>query len=88
MRTSVIIENLKCDDCKNSVVAAIKKFKGITNYNIDITTGSLSLNYSSHNAIEGLRLYLLKIGHPITEDVSLIKSRNSEMLYFPEEKNP
>tara|TARA_R110002126_G_scaffold129572_3_gene272489 strand:+ start:22778 stop:22996 length:219 start_codon:yes stop_codon:yes gene_type:complete len=69
------------------VVTALKKFKGITNYNIDITIGSLSLNYSSHNAIEGLRFYLSQIGHPITEDLSLIKNRDSDPDYLPYKEN-
>ena len=87
MRTTVIIENLKCNDSKSSVVAALKKFKGITNYNIDITTGSISLEYRSHNAMEGLRFYLSQIGHPITEDLSLIKNRDSDSDYLPYQEN-
>ncbi|WP_397446214.1 heavy-metal-associated domain-containing protein [Polaribacter sp. R77954] len=83
MRTTVIIENLRCDDCKNTVATAIKKFKGISNFNIDITTGSLSFDYRSHNAMEGLRFYLSKIGFPITEDISLIKNRDADPDYYP-----
>lgn len=74
MKTTVIIENLRCDDCKKTVATAIEKFKGISNYKINIKTGSLSLDYRSHNAMEGLRFYLEKIGHPITEDINLIKT--------------
>jgi len=85
MTTTVIIKNLRCDDCKKTVVAAIEKFKGITNFDIDITTGSLSLEYRSHNAMEGLRFYLSQIGHPITEDISLIKNRKNDRDYIPYE---
>lgn len=87
MRTTVIIKNLKCDDCKKTVVNAIKEFKGISNFDIDITKGSLSFDYTSHNAMEGFRFQLSKIGHPITEDISLIEKSDSDMLYFPFEEN-
>ena len=87
MTTTVIIKNLRCDDCKKTVVAAIEKFKGITNFKIDITTGSLSLEYRSHNVMEGLRFYLSQIGHPITEDLSLIKNRDSDSDYLPYQEN-
>jgi copper chaperone len=87
MRTTVIIENLRCDDCRKTVAKALKEFKGISNFDIDITSGSLSFDYRSHNAMEGLRFHLSKIGHPITEDISLIKNRNSDMLYFSAEKS-
>lgn len=81
MRTTVIIDKLRCDDCRNTVITILKNFKGITNYNIDITSGTLSFDYTSHNAIEGLRFYLAKIGHPITEDLSLIKNKESDSDY-------
>lgn len=73
MRTTVIIQNLRCNDCRHKVVTAIAKFKSISNVVTDITIGSLSFDYSSHNAIEGLRIHLSEIGHPITEDPSIIK---------------
>ncbi|WP_439131702.1 heavy-metal-associated domain-containing protein [Polaribacter sp.] len=83
MRTTVIIENLRCDDCKKTVATAVERFKGISNFTIDIATGSLSFDYRSHNAMEGLRFYLSKIGYPITEDTSLIKNKNVDADYFP-----
>lgn len=83
MRTTVVIDKLRCNNCKNTVIAALKKFKGISNFDIDISTGTLSFDFTSHNAMEGLRFHLSQIGHPITEDVSLIKNRASDMLYFP-----
>ncbi len=83
MRTTVIIENLRCDDCKKTVATAIEGFKGISNFNIDIVTGSLSFDYRSHNAMEGLRFYLNKIGYPITEDTSLIKNETVDSDYLP-----
>lgn len=76
MKTTVIIQNLKCNDCKQKVITAIYNHKGISNYKIDINIGSLTFNYTSHNAMEGLRFNLLKIGHPITEDPSLIKNNH------------
>ena len=87
MRTTVIIENLRCNDCKKTVETALVKFKGISNFYIDINVGSLSFNYKSHNAMEGLRFHLSKIGHPITEDLSLIKNRDFDPDFFPYENS-
>lgn len=79
MRTTVIIQNLKCDTCRNTVVAAIDKFDTISNVDIDINLGTLSFDYKSHNAMEGLRFELARIGHPITEDPSIIRRPNLEI---------
>jgi hypothetical protein len=72
MRTTVIIKNLKCDDCKNTVVSTINKFEQITNVVTDIKIGSLSFDYTSHNVMEGLRIRLAEIGYPITSDPRVI----------------
>ncbi len=74
MRTTVIINNLKCDNCKETVITALHKFNGISKINTNLTTGTFSFDYRSHNALEGLRFHLSKLGHPITEDSSLIKN--------------
>ena len=78
---------MRCDECKKTVVNAIEKFKGISNFEIDITTGSLSFDYRSHNAIEGLRFHLQKIGYPITDDISIIKNRESDSDFLHFQKN-
>ncbi len=78
MRTTVIIDNFKVDNFRDTLITALKKFNGISNYKIDINTGRLSFDYRSHNAIEGLRFYLLKIGHPIIKDSSLVKRKETE----------
>ncbi|PWG06023.1 heavy-metal-associated domain-containing protein [Polaribacter aquimarinus] len=73
METTVIIKNLRCNTCKDKVIAALDKFNTISNIEIDITKGSLNFNCISHNAMEGIRIYLKKIGYPITEDSTVIK---------------
>ncbi len=74
MRTTVIIHNLKCDHCKSKILAAIEGLKHISNVKANILTGSLSFDYASHNAMEGLRIHLNDIGHPIIEDPRVIYS--------------
>lgn len=78
MRTTVIIQNLSCDDCKQTLVTALENINGITNYKIDVSKNSLTFDYSSHNAMEGLRYYLSKIGYPITKDPRILKETKEE----------
>ncbi|WP_460220524.1 heavy-metal-associated domain-containing protein [Psychroserpens sp. MEBiC05023] len=74
MRTTIIIQSLKCDNCRPTVLSALDRFKGISNVVIDSTMGHLTFDCRSHNIIEGLRVYLKDIGHPITKDSSLINN--------------
>ncbi|GAL65774.1 heavy-metal-associated domain-containing protein [Jejuia pallidilutea] len=73
MRTTVIINNLQCENCKNLLDTEIQKVSGISNLDIDIATKSISFDYKTHNAMEGLRMHLKAIGYPITKDPSIIK---------------
>lgn len=72
MRTTVIIQDLKCDHCRPVVLKAFKEFDGISNVVVNAVIGSLSFDYKSHNILEGLRIYLSQINHPITDDPTLI----------------
>ncbi len=42
--------------------------EGISNMFIDVHSGSVSFDYDSHNAMEGLRMELAEMGYPITSD--------------------
>lgn len=68
MQTTVTIENLKCEACKDAVLDLIAKSKGISNPNIDIEKGRMTIDYTTHNALEGLRTDLDQLGYPISID--------------------
>lgn len=73
MRTTVIVQDLNCDECKLTVVNLLQNFNSISKVKINLEESSLSFDYISHNAMEGLRIHLIKIGHPITKDHRVIK---------------
>lgn len=68
MRTNVLIQNLKCDGCKNTLQVRLSEIKGISNIDINICKSTVSFDYLTHNAMEGLRAKLRDIGYPITEE--------------------
>ncbi|WP_299210523.1 heavy-metal-associated domain-containing protein [uncultured Dokdonia sp.] len=72
MRTTVTIQNLQCDGCKNAVAIQLNKVEGISNIAIDVSRSSVSFDYSTHNTLEGLRMHLKEIGFPITNDPNRI----------------
>ena len=72
MRTTVVIANLTCEHCKNTVEAQLKKVVGISNISINIKKSKVSFDYKTHNTLEGLRMDLEAIGFPITKDPSWI----------------
>lgn len=73
MRTTVFIDSMQCENCKSFLDKEIQNYKGISKLQINLQIRSVSFDYKTHNAIEGLRMYLKKIGYPITKDPSIIE---------------
>lgn len=74
MKTTVTIQNLKCESCKNAVTLKLNKIEGISNVEIDIPTASVTFEYKTHNIMEGLRMELKEMGYPITGDPNTVVS--------------
>lgn len=72
MRTTVTIQNLKCDGCKGAVTIRLNKTDGISNVVIDVSKSRVSFDYKTHNTLEGLRMDLKDMGYPITSDPNTI----------------
>lgn len=72
METKVIIQNLKCDGCKNAITRRMLKIDGISDISIDVDKSEVSFTYTTHNALEGLREELTDLGYPITGDPNTI----------------
>lgn len=73
MRTTVIIDSLQCETCKSFLIEEIQKVSGVSCVEINLPARSLSYKYRTHNAAEGLRMHLAKVGYPITDDPSIIE---------------
>ncbi|SHG54549.1 heavy-metal-associated domain-containing protein [Winogradskyella jejuensis] len=75
MRTTVHIQNMKCEGCKNALRIKLNKVDGISNVEINIADSSVAFDYTTHNVIEGLRAELRDMGYPITGDPNSIVSK-------------
>lgn len=47
MKTSIIIQNLKCGGCANTISNKLEELKGISNIDVDVNTSKVSFNYNS-----------------------------------------
>jgi hypothetical protein len=48
------------------------KVTGISNITINVSNSEVSFDYTTHNALEGLRITLSELGYPITGDPNTI----------------
>tara|TARA_R110002050_G_scaffold179741_3_gene313229 strand:+ start:1099 stop:1377 length:279 start_codon:yes stop_codon:yes gene_type:complete len=75
MRTTVTIQNLKCDGCKNTIQIKLSKIKGVSNIDVNVSKSSVTFDYTTHNVLEGLRAELRDMGYPITGDPNSVVSK-------------
>jgi copper chaperone CopZ len=80
MKTTVTIQNLKCDGCKNTIQVRLSKIKGISNVDINVPKSTVSFDYLTHNVMEGLRAELSDMGYPITGDPNTIISKTKSYV--------
>lgn len=79
MTTTVTIQNLKSNHCKNMVIHKMLYVEGITNVKIDLESAEVSFDYTTHNVLEGLRQKLSDLGYPITPDPNTITNKESHI---------
>ncbi|MBX2828303.1 MAG: heavy-metal-associated domain-containing protein [Flavobacteriaceae bacterium] len=65
MRTTLYIQNLKCDGCAQSIRKALEKKEGISDVSIHIEEASVTFNYLSKDRIDEAKEILSKLGYPI-----------------------
>jgi copper chaperone CopZ len=75
MNTTVVIDNLQCEEGQQFIGRFLETLEGISNVSVDLLSKTVSFSFSSHNAIEGARIKLIEIGYPITHDPSIIKNQ-------------
>ena len=72
MKTTVQIQNLKCNGCASTINNKLTGIKNIDEVSIDVETGSVSFEYDSEETLETVKKELHKIGYPLVgEDNSL-----------------
>ena len=78
MRTSKHIQNLKCEGCGNTIAKELEKISGITDVTVDPETKLVTFNSGSEEDIENVKVRLLQLGYPFTEDKNnlIIKAKS------------
>ena len=61
---NIIVENLKCGGCANSITNALQKIEGVNKIEIDVTTSNVSVQLSNSVDRAILTEKLAKLGYP------------------------
>jgi copper chaperone CopZ len=64
MKTSIVVENIKCGGCSSRIVSQLSKIDHIDNIAIDIEQGLISYEYSDDDSVTKVKQTLKTMGYP------------------------
>ncbi|EMQ94022.1 hypothetical protein D778_01206 [Xanthomarina gelatinilytica] len=80
MKTSVIVQNLKCDGCANTITQKLSEFRNISDVHINIEESKISFNYIKEEDAFLVKETLKKIGYPSIEDENSLVSKTKSFI--------
>ena len=65
MNASLIIQNLKCGGCANTIITRLSETNGIKNVIVDNDTNSVDFDYENSAILDTAVSLLSKLGYPV-----------------------
>lgn len=80
MKTSVIVQNLKCGGCANTITQKLSEYRNISDVHINIEESKISFNYIKEEDAFLVKETLKKIGYPSIEDENSLVSKTKSFI--------
>lgn len=64
MKNSIVVDNLKCGGCANTITKKLSILNGISNVTVDKDTSTVTYEYTDEIMIEMVEKALAKMGYP------------------------
>ncbi|MBD3724663.1 MAG: heavy-metal-associated domain-containing protein [Flavobacteriaceae bacterium] len=75
METKIIIQNLKCGGCANTVTKNLMQLDGVSNVMVDVEESSVTLNYENENCLNEVKSTLNRLGYPEDGEANSLTSK-------------
>ncbi|MFT5077374.1 MAG: copper chaperone [Saprospiraceae bacterium] len=75
MKSTLVIQNLKCGGCANTITTKISSLEYITDVEVDVETSSVSFTFQNANELQKVKEKLAHLGYPIDGDKNSVVSK-------------
>ena len=75
MRSTLVIQNLKCGGCANTITTKISTIENITDVEVDVESSSVSFTFHNANDLSTVKEKLAHLGYPIEGDKNSMVSK-------------
>lgn len=75
MKTSILVQNLKCGGCANTINYKISNMENISNLHVDVEASKISFEYINELDAFKVKEILKNIGYPSIQDTNSVTSK-------------
>ena len=68
MKTSIIVQNLKCSGCANTITTKLASIENINEISVDVDASKISFSYINTDDALAVKEKLKSLGYPSIED--------------------
>lgn len=80
MKTTVVIQNLKCGGCANTISTKLSKLDGVSAIVVNVENASVSFNYETDNNVIAVKNKLAAMGYPAEGDTNTIVTKTKSFV--------
>ncbi|SHJ05859.1 heavy-metal-associated domain-containing protein [Pseudozobellia thermophila] len=75
MKTTIIVQNLKCGGCAKTITSKISQLDGISELSVDVASASVSFDHEAANDVKAVKERLKALGYPSVEEANSIAAK-------------
>ena len=75
METSIIIQNLKCGGCANTIKKNLLEIHGVSSLKIDVDSSEIELSYDNEQTLVNVKEKLKNLGYPEDGEANSLGSK-------------
>lgn len=75
MKTSIIVQNLKCDGCAKTIISKLSELENISNIEVGTENATVSFSYVKENDVMSVIYRLKSLGYPSIENRNSMAAR-------------
>ena len=75
MKTTVVIQNLKCNGCASTINNKLQAIENIDTITVDVENSSVSFEYDTEDTLEIVKKELHKLGYPLVGEDNKLQTK-------------
>ncbi len=78
--TTIVVQNLKCGGCANTISKAIDSIEGISNVSVNKDTSEINFSAETEDLIQTVKTKLSQLGYPEVNDKNTLKHKGISFI--------